>query len=48
MRLEYTEKEERALRITELQRILENELYVDDNDWLACERELEMLEKYRR
>lgn len=32
MRLEYTEKEERALRITELQRILENELYVDDND----------------
>ena len=38
MSLEYTEKEERALRITELQSILENALYVDDNDRLACER----------
>lgn len=44
MRLEYTEEQERELRITEIYAILENDLYEDDKEESDLISELEELE----
>lgn len=45
MRLEYTEEQERPLRITELEAVLENELYENEEDKQSLELELQSLQK---
>ena len=45
MRLEYKEEQERQLRITELEAVLENELYENDEDKQSLELELQSLQK---
>ena len=45
MRLEYTEAQERQLRITELEAVLENELYENEEDKQSLELELQSLQK---
>lgn len=44
MRLEYTEEQERELRITEIEAILENNLYEDEIEELALKAELQFLQ----
>lgn len=44
MRLEYTESQERELRITELNAVLENELYESNVEKYCLEIELQFLE----
>ena len=44
MRLEYTEEQERELRITEIYAILENDLYKDDKEESELITELEEIE----
>lgn len=44
MRLEYTEEQERELRITEIEAILTNDLYESEIDELALEVELQFLQ----
>ena len=44
MRLEYTEAEERKLRITEIEAILENDLFEDADEEAALIAELVELE----
>ena len=44
MRLEYTEAEERKLRITEIEAILENDLFEDADEEAALIAELAELE----
>ena len=45
MRLYYTEEQERQLRITELEAVLENELYENEEDKQSLELELQSLQK---
>ena len=45
MRLEYTEEQERQLIITELEAVLENELYENEEDKQSLELELQSLQK---
>jgi hypothetical protein len=44
MRLEYNEEQERKLRITEIEAILENDLFADTNEEAALAAELAELE----
>ena len=44
MRLEYTEEQERELRITEIESILTNNLYENEIEELALEAELQFLQ----
>ena len=44
MRLEYTEEQERELRITEIESILENNLFDSKADETALETELQFLQ----
>lgn len=44
MRLEYTESQERELRITELEAVLENELYESNVEKYCLEIELQFLQ----
>lgn len=44
MRLEYDENQERALRITEIQAILENDLYENEMEERCLEIELQFLQ----
>jgi|GEM_PF-4127856 len=44
MRLEYNEEQERMLRITEIEAILENELYGNKEDEYSLEIELQRLQ----
>ena len=44
MRLEYNENQEKALRITEIQAILENDLYVNEVEERCLEIELQFLQ----
>lgn len=46
MRLEYTEEQEKQLRITEIEAILENNLREDKVEKLALEVELQFLQGY--
>ena len=45
MRLEYTEEQEKELRMTELEAILENELYESNVEKYCLEIELQFLEE---
>lgn len=45
MRLEYTEEQERQLRITELEAVLDNGLYENEEDKQSLELELQSLQK---
>ncbi len=45
MRLEYTEEQERQLRITELEAVLANGLYENEEDKQSLELELQSLQK---
>ena len=44
MRLEYNENQEKALRITEIQAILENNLYENEEEESCLEIELQFLQ----
>lgn len=46
-RLEYSDGEECMLRLTEIQSILENDLYEDDQEMQALMKEQEYLEKWK-
>ena len=44
MRLEYTDEQEKQLRITEIESVLENNLYKNEIEELTLEVELQFLE----
>lgn len=48
IRMEYSEEQERLLRITEIEAILENNLYEDEKQEKELMKELVELEKYEK